>query len=111
MTEHAFQTAIIDLARLLGFKVAHFRAARTAHGWRTPVAADGKEFVDLVLAKPGRLIFAECKSEAGRLTKEQRAWTAVLGAAGAEVYVWQVGSTSLQDVADILQRQVNAGAA
>ena len=34
MTEADYQKAIIELARLLGFKVAHFRAAKTAHGWR-----------------------------------------------------------------------------
>jgi len=103
MTEPQFQTGIIELARLLGYRVAHFRPAKTAHGWRTAVAADGKGYPDLTMAKPGRLIFAECKSAARRLTEEQRAWTAVLGAAGAEVYVWQVGATTMQDIATILQ--------
>ena len=64
MTEAQFQSAIVELARLLGYRVAHFRAAKTAHGWRTPVAADGAGWPDLTLAKPGRLLFVECKSAA-----------------------------------------------
>lgn len=108
MTEHEFQSAIIELARLLGYRVAHFRPAKTAHGWRTAVAADGKGYPDLTMAKPGRLIFAECKSAAGRLADEQRAWISVLAAAGTEVYVWQAGTTTMQDVAAILQAPIAA---
>ena len=70
------------------------------------LVADGAGFCDLVLAKPGRLIFAELKSATGKLRPEQKAWIAVLAAAGAEVVVWQEGATSLQDVAAVLQTKV-----
>jgi len=106
MTETQFQTAIIELARLLGYRVAHFRPAKTSHGWRTPVAADGAGGPDLTLAKPGRLIFCELKAARGQLRDDQKAWLAVLAAAGAEVHVWQEGSTSLQDIAATLQTKV-----
>jgi VRR-NUC domain len=106
MTEAQFQAAIIDLARLLGYRVAHFRPAKTAHGWRTPVAADGVGYPDLTLARPGRLVFAEIKAAGGKLRPEQQAWLAVLAASGAEVYTWQVGTTSMQDIAETLQHQV-----
>jgi hypothetical protein len=106
MTEAQFQAAIVDLARLLGFKVAHFRAAQTSKGWRTPVAADGKGFPDLVLAKPGRLVFIGLKSAAGKVSAAQRAWIATLASSGAEVHVLREGATSLQDVASILQHPV-----
>ena len=64
--------------------------ARTARAWRTAVAADGAGFPDLVLAKPGRLLFVELKSENGRLSQEQARWLAALGLTErAEVKVWR----------------------
>lgn len=48
ISEAELQSAVIELARTLGYRVAHFRAARTAQGWRTPVEADGAGFPDLV---------------------------------------------------------------
>jgi VRR-NUC domain len=58
------------------------------------------------LARPGRLLFVEVKSRSGRLGPDQQAWISTLTAAGAEVHVWQEGSTTLQDVADILTHRV-----
>lgn len=89
--ERGFQQAIIELAQLVGYRVAHFRPARTAQGWRTPVAADGAGFPDLVLVRE-RVLFVECKSERGRLTKDQEAWRDALLAAGAEWYEWRPNS-------------------
>lgn len=80
-TEAQFQQQVIDLARLHKWRVAHFRPARTSRGWRTPVAADGSGFPDLVLARNGVVIFAELKSQRGVLSNEQRAWAAQLGIA------------------------------
>ncbi len=88
MTEADFQTAVIDLAQLLGWRVAHFRPARTNAGWRTPVSADGKGFPDLVLVRD-RVLFVELKSETGRLSPDQRAWVAALDDAGAQAFVWR----------------------
>lgn len=91
MTEAEFQKAVLDLAKLSGWRVAHFRPARTAHGWRTAVAADGAGFPDLVLAHPdrGAVLFRELKSERGRLTFEQHEWGRTLTAAGADYAVWR----------------------
>ena len=73
-TEAQFQEAVVELAHLYGWRVAHFRAARTAHGgWRTPVAADGAGFVDLILVRD-RVLFVELKAEKGRLTVPQQEW-------------------------------------
>ena len=88
LTEAEFQEQVIDLARLLGWRVAHFRAARTLRGWQTPVAGDGKGFVDLVLARD-RVMFVELKSDTGWLSEHQREWMIALRAAGAEVHVWK----------------------
>jgi hypothetical protein len=91
MTEADLQDAIVALARLRGWLVAHFRPARTERGWRTPVAADGAGFPDLVLVHPewGRLIVAECKSDRGRVTTDQMRWLAAFSAAGVETHIWR----------------------
>jgi hypothetical protein len=87
--EASFQTAVLDLALHCGWRRAHFRASRTAHGWRTAVAGDGKGFPDLVMIRRGRLIIAELKVPPNSLTPEQEAWLAAWREVeGAEVYVW-----------------------
>lgn len=74
ISEKDFLKQIIDLAHIYHWKVAHFRAAQTKHGWRTAVQGDGKGFPDLILARKGRIIVAELKTEKGRLTTEQKEW-------------------------------------
>lgn len=103
ITEAAFQQQVLDLAALGGWRVAHFRPAQTARGWRTAVAADGAGFPDLVLVRGPELIFAELKTEKGRLRAEQEAWLSDLQAVASglraagepappavvDVYVWR----------------------
>jgi hypothetical protein len=101
LTEAQFQDQVVDLARLHGYRVAHFRPARTEKGWRTPVAADGAGWPDLVLVKPGRMIFAELKSQRGRLSDDQHAWLDQLRAAGVEAYVWR--PAQFDDIDQILR--------
>jgi len=76
-TETEFLTTVIELAQFAGWKVAHFRPARTKDGWRTAVAGD-VGFPDLVLAKSGSVIFAELKSQSGRVDTSQKEWLAAL---------------------------------
>lgn len=112
-TEAEFQAQVVELAHVYGWRVAHFRSARTQHGWRTPVAADGAGFPDLVLVRD-RIIFAEVKAERGRLSLDQRLWLAALGGAGAEIYVWRPSSwpeierTLLPIGSDTLRRRAEA---
>jgi VRR-NUC domain len=88
--ERSFQDAVVEVARLAGWRVAHFRAARTKDGWRTPVTADGAGWPDLVCVRPPRLIFAELKSETGRLRRHQSEWLDVLRLLPyAEVFLWR----------------------
>jgi hypothetical protein len=76
--EDEFQQQVIDLAHLFGWKVAHFRKARVKvkgkETWRTAVAADGKGFPDLVLAKNGIVLYRECKTDTGTVSREQLEW-------------------------------------
>ena len=72
-----------------GWESVHFRSARTAYGWRTPVQGSmGKGWPDLVLVRPPRIIFAECKVTT-KLRPEQQAVLDLLRDCGAEVYVWR----------------------
>lgn len=90
MLESEFQEQIIELAHALRWTVAHFRPAKTAHGWRTPVSADGAGFPDLVLVRPPRLIVAELKNEKGRVSVDQRAWLDLFESVPcAETHLWR----------------------
>ena len=74
VNEKALQQQVVDLARMRGWLVAHFRPALDQHGrWRTPLQGD-TGFPDLVLVRSPRVIFAELKSDRGRATPAQREW-------------------------------------
>tara|TARA_R110000824_G_scaffold116919_2_gene268669 strand:- start:32 stop:346 length:315 start_codon:yes stop_codon:yes gene_type:complete len=85
LKEADFQRIVIDMAHLFGWRVAHFRKVQTHGRWITAVAADGAGFPDLVMAKLGRVIFAELKTEKGRLSAEQKLWLKAL----PECVVWR----------------------
>lgn len=83
ISEDDLLTSILELAAHYGWIAHHCRPARTDKGWRTPVQGR-RGFPDLVLAHPdGRLVFAELKSQNGRLTADQVAWRDTLTAAAA----------------------------
>ncbi len=93
MSEAKFQTIVLQIARLNGWKAAHFRKVRVQRPngsvyYATPVAADGAGFVDLVLVRE-RLIFAELKTMSGVVEPDQEAWHERLRKAGQTVYVWR----------------------
>ncbi len=105
-TEEQFLEKVAEAARLWGWRRVHFRRARAPitkrnkSGWATPVEFDSKGFPDLVLVR-GRVIFAELKSEKGKLTPEQIEWIDTLRNAGAEIYVWR--PSQWEDVESILR--------
>jgi hypothetical protein len=100
VTEATFLKMVFDLAKLHGWVRAHFRPARTARGWRTACQGDAVGFPDAVLCRParrrargpvvpGRVLFCELKTDAGRLTPGQERWAALLRDAGAEYFCWR----------------------
>lgn len=92
MTEADLQKAVLDLAKLSGWRTAHFRPGMNRRGvWQTAVAGDGAGFPDLVLVHPVKraVLYRELKSERGRLTFEQHEWGRTLTAAGADYGVWR----------------------
>jgi hypothetical protein len=92
VTETAFQTQVIDLAHLNGWKVAHFRTARVGNRWMTPVAGDGKGWPDLFLVHPPTddVLAVELKKEYGsQVTPEQSEWLTWLKGCQIETAVWR----------------------
>ncbi len=86
-TEAEFTRQVCGLARLLRYRVAHFRAARTATGWVTPMMGD-VGFPDVVITGHGWLIVAELKVGKGRPTTDQTKWLDEFRKAGVLTYLW-----------------------
>jgi hypothetical protein len=93
-TEAGFQSAVIDAATTFGWLVHHQRPGRNSDGsWRSQIQGDAG-FPDLVLTRDGIVIFAELKSEKGRVSGDQQAWIHALGlvsvrAPEVSVHVWR----------------------
>jgi hypothetical protein len=79
-TEKAFMQAVLDLAKVYGWRVYHpYLSIRSAPG-----------FVDIVAVRPPRLLMIELKSARGQLTSFQQAWLDDLRACdGVEVFIWR----------------------
>lgn len=94
-TERDYQNTILGAGRILGWRTAHFRPARTNYGWRTAVGGDGAGFPDLCMVHPtgGYVWFVELKrDDAPKLRPEQDDWRRDLIAAGAVHIVLRVPS-------------------
>lgn len=81
LSEAEFTKLVIDRARATGWKVSHFRPAKTTKGWRTPVEGDAG-CPDLILARRGRVLLVELKKERGSVRPEQRQWLREAGEHG-----------------------------
>lgn len=68
MTEDELLLAITEAATLLGWRWHHARRADSA------LTMGHQGFPDLVLARDGRVVFIELKTERGVTTTEQRRW-------------------------------------
>ena len=86
--EKDFQRAVQDALSIFGWRWAHYRAARTEQGWRTPLSGD-PGLPDLISVRGERLLYAELKSARGRLGPGQGEWLAALAGAGVETYLWR----------------------
>ena len=75
MNEAELQDVIAETAKLGGWTRAHFRPARTVHGWRTPGQYEaGEGWPDLVLLRGPECLVWELKSAAGKLGPGQQDW-------------------------------------
>jgi hypothetical protein len=79
MTEAQLQNCVRDCALLFGWKFYH--------PWISVRSAGG--YPDCTLVRGERLIFAELKSDRGKLSEAQRDWLDALGAVpGVETFVF-----------------------
>lgn len=86
-SEAAWQAKVEGLARFYGWRIFHApdnRPVRARSG-RTYVQNVTPGFPDLVLLRPPELIFAELKTDKGRVKPEQEEWLADLRAVAATV--------------------------
>lgn len=102
ISENELQGFVMQTAKTGGWVATHFRAARSAQGYRTPLQGDAG-FPDTVLVHGGlrRCIFAELKSEKGRLSPGQKQWIETLRMVpDVETYVWR--PSDMQEILRVL---------
>jgi hypothetical protein len=80
LTERQFQAQVVGLAKFYGWREYHTHDSRRSQ----------PGFPDLVLVRGEELIFAELKTEKGRVRPEQVEWMAVLEQVpGVDVFLWR----------------------
>ena len=80
ISEAVFQDLVVQYAELRSWKWHHETDSRKSKAG----------LPDLILVRRGRCIFAELKTEKGKLRPAQADWVAELEAVeGVEVYVWR----------------------
>jgi hypothetical protein len=79
-TEEDWARAVVDYARFRHWERYHPKwSIGSPAGWP-----------DETLCRPPRLVFAELKSERGKVTPSQQTWLGLLAQVpGVEVYVWR----------------------
>ena len=83
VTEQDFLQQVRDLARISGWRVFHCHDSR----------GSPSGFPDIVAVRQARLIYAELKSERGKLSPDQIEWLDDLRQVpGVEVFVWKPSS-------------------
>jgi hypothetical protein len=79
LLEKDFQRTVLELAELRRWLCYHTYDSRRSQAG----------FPDLVLVRRGRLIFAELKTDVGRVSDPQQEWLKALDSTAAEVHVWR----------------------
>lgn len=88
ISEKDLQTRVMDIARLYGWRVAHFHDSRRQVKPGVFVGdKDAAGFPDLVLVRPPEVVVVELKAELGKVSPAQREWLNDLEASGIEVLV------------------------
>lgn len=103
ISEAELQRGVIELAQALGWRVAHFRPARTEEGWRTAVSADGKGYPDLTLVRGTRCLVVELKAARGRVHPEQQIWLEAFARTPVEVYLWRPADWLSGEIEQVLR--------
>lgn len=108
-TEADYQQAIIDMAKANRWKPMHIHDARRS---------EGAGYFDLTLMREvdARVVFAELKTEHGRLTEAQESWGAMARRIadrreGVECYLWRDGKTPWSEIERVLAYKPKGGRA
>ncbi len=99
--ERALQTAVIALAKTLGYRCAHFRPGMMRSGAWVTAMSGASGWPDLCVVGRGRILYRELKTDKGRLSDEQVAWGDAIGMAGGDWAVWRIS-----DWPDRIQREL-----
>jgi hypothetical protein len=98
MIEKDLLREVMRFARANGWNVSHFgnsvKFVRKGDSYLTLPDKDAVGFPDLVMVREGVLVFAELKSEKGRIRDEQALWIADLHEVakrnpGVSMYLWR----------------------
>jgi hypothetical protein len=94
LTEVRFQSQVVKLAGLLGWRVWHDNATNAprackACGAPLPVVRNAAGLPDLILVRRPRVVWAELKAQRGKLSDDQWAYIEELKASRQEAYVWR----------------------
>jgi len=88
MSEKDWQAQVVQLAGTFGWMVQHSRPAQVGDRWMTAITGN-VGFPDLVLAHRTKgVIFAELKTETGRIAPAQTDWRDTL-ASHVEWHLWR----------------------
>lgn len=79
ISEKQFQAQVIAYAKLRGYRIYHNPDSRRSTAG----------FPDLVLVRRPRVVFAELKTDTGRVRPEQTAWLDELRACGMTAVIWR----------------------
>lgn len=103
--EGKFQAAVLDLCKMRGLHVAHFRPGKNSRGkWVTAVAGDGVGYPDLTICGPGGVAWRELKTETGPVRAEQRVWLIWLQQAGQDAGLWRPADLASGLIDETLRR-------
>lgn len=91
ITEKQFESQVKGLAKTFGWLYYHT--------WRSIHSPAG--FPDCVFVKGERIIFAELKSEKGKVSESQWEWMEALARTKVEVFLWH--PSEFYHIADILR--------
>lgn len=90
--ESEFKNQLISIAQMYGWRVHHDLPSMTKEGrYRTAIQGHAG-FPDIVFVSGqprGGIIFAELKTQIGRLDPAQKDWLDEIRLAGGEWYVWR----------------------
>lgn len=95
LTEKQFESQVKDLAKI-------FHVDKYYHPFLSKWSEKG--FPDCTIIKVPRLIFAELKSEKGKLSPAQAEWLELLRQCKTvEAYLWRDGEEALEEIAEVLR--------